>query len=89
MERQENQKEQAIRIAQLIKAAGGDTYYVGGCVRDFLLNKECKDIDIEVHNLEKEKLEQILDSVGTRIEIGKSFGVYNIKGCSIDIALPR
>lgn len=89
MRKQENQKEYAIKIASLINDAGGDTYYVGGCVRDFLLNKECKDIDIEVHNIEKEKLEQILDSVGTRIEIGKSFGVYNIKGCSIDIAMPR
>lgn len=89
MEEVRKQKEMAKKIAVAVKAAGGDTYYVGGCVRDFLLGKECKDVDIEVHGITSEKLESILDGLGSRIEIGKSFGVYNLKGCSIDIALPR
>ena len=85
----EKQYEMAKRIALEVKRAGGDTYFVGGCVRDFLLGKESKDVDIEIHNISQAELEKVLDSIGTRIEIGKSFGVYNIKGCAIDIALPR
>ena len=46
MEEVIKQKEMAKKIAVAVKAAGGDTYYVGGCVRDFLLGKECKDVDI-------------------------------------------
>ncbi len=79
----------AEQIAKAVAKKGGRTYYVGGYVRDRLLQIENKDVDIEVHGISCEKLEAILDSVGTRIEIGKSFGVYNIKGCSLDIALPR
>ena len=89
MEEVVKQKQMAVEIAKLVKQAGGETYYVGGCVRDFLLGKQSKDVDIEVHGIEAEKLECILDSLGKRIEIGKSFGVYNLKGCFLDIALPR
>ena len=77
------------KIATLVKENGGETYFVGGCVRDELLKVECKDYDIEVYNIEPEKLEKLLDQVGTRIEIGKAFSVYNLKGYSVDIALPR
>ncbi len=82
-----------IEIAELIakkaEQVGGTAYYVGGYVRDKLIGKENKDIDIEIHGIKPEILESILDSVGERIEIGESFGIYSIKGCSIDIALPR
>ena len=47
----EKQYEMAKRIALEVKRFGGDTYFVGGCVRDFLLNKESKDVDIEIHNI--------------------------------------
>lgn len=35
-------------LAQQIHDAGGESYYVGGYVRDELLGKESKDIDIEI-----------------------------------------
>lgn len=34
-------------LAQQIHDAGGESYYVGGYVRDELLGKESKDIDID------------------------------------------
>lgn len=77
------------RIAKEVFALGGRAYYVGGCVRDELCGIKSKDIDIEVHGITPQNLEKILDSVGKRIEIGKSFGIYNLKGYSIDIAMPR
>lgn len=82
-------KEISVEIAKAVSAYGGTAYYVGGCVRDALLGIENKDIDIEVHGITPEQLEEILDSIGERISIGSSFGVYNLKGYSVDIAMPR
>lgn len=78
-------RELAMRVAQ----QGGRAYYVGGFVRDFLLGQECKDIDIEVHGIAPAGLCAILDSLGERICIGESFGIFNLKGYSLDIAMPR
>jgi len=76
-------------IAKKVSEAGGEAYYVGGYVRDKLMGRENKDIDIEIHGLYPKKLEAILDSAGKRIEIGESFGIYALKGYGVDIALPR
>lgn len=76
-------------IAEKVAKLGGHTYFVGGCVRDEILGDEIKDFDIEVHGITPSALEEILDSLGERISIGESFGIYNLKGCSVDIAMPR
>ena len=76
-------------VAGKVEACGGRTYFVGGCVRDELLGRAIKDYDIEVHGVTPSCLEEILDSVGERISIGESFGIYNVKGYSVDIAMPR
>ena len=77
------------KIAYKVKEAGGKTYYVGGYVRDKLLGIDNKDIDIEVHGIVPGKLEEILNSLGNKIEYGSSFAIYSLKGYNIDIALPR
>lgn len=82
-------KETAHTLAEMVSSQGGRAYYVGGCVRDAIMGRECKDIDIEVHGLSPQKLEKILDSLGERISIGESFGIFNLKGCGLDIAMPR
>lgn len=82
-------RDTAKKIAEGVAECGGRAYFVGGCVRDELLGRESKDIDIEVHGILPETLERILDGVGTRAEFGKSFGIYNIKGTHVDIAMPR
>lgn len=79
----------AVEIARRVAACGGTTFYIGGCVRDKLRKKENKDVDIEVHGVEPSRLEEILDALGERISIGESFGIYNLKGYSLDIAMPR
>lgn len=79
----------ARRLAELVAEKSGTAYFVGGYVRDRLMKRICKDIDIEVHGISVDALEEILDSLGNRMKIGESFGIYGIKGCSIDIALPR
>lgn len=81
--------EMAERIAEKVSEQGGAAYYIGGFVRDRIRGKENKDVDIEVHGIAPGRLEKILDSLGQRISIGESFGIYNMKGYSLDIAMPR
>lgn len=79
----------AEKIAQCVAEKGGKTYLVGGYVRDLLMGIHSKDIDIEIHGVEPDELEHILDGLGTRTEMGASFGVYGLRGYDIDIAMPR
>ena len=85
--------EKSLNVAQEIALGvanlGGRAYFVGGYVRDLLMNRSTKDIDIEVHGVSDENLCAILDSIGDRICIGESFGIYSLKGLCLDIALPR
>lgn len=89
MSQPDSNPEIACSLARLVSEHGGRAYYVGGYVRDALLHQENKDIDIEVHGLTPRCLETILDSLGERISIGESFGIYSLKGCCVDIAMPR
>lgn len=79
----------AQRIAEAVRDAGGRAYFVGGCVRDRIMGIPVTDLDVEVHGTTPETLESILDDIGGKLQFGKSFGVYSIRGTSIDIALPR
>lgn len=85
----QNDLDMAKNIAERVAARGGHTYFVGGCVRDTILGAENKDIDLEVHGISAECLEEILSSLGTLLIFGESFRVYNLRGYSLDIALPR
>lgn len=84
----EDQK-MAREVARLVAEKGGRTFYVGGYVRDALMGRENKDVDIEVHGISPGCLEEILDSLGQRMTIGESFGIFGLKGYSLDIAMPR
>ena len=84
----EDQK-MAWEIARMVAENGGRAYYVGGFVRDALIHKENKDVDIEVHGITPAVLEEILDGLGERMSIGESFGIFGLKGYSLDIAMPR
>ena len=81
--------EMARRIAEAVRKAGGRTYYVGGYVRDLLLGRDNKDIDIEVHGISVRALEEILDTLGERLTMGASFGVMGLRHYDLDIAMPR
>ena len=76
-------------IAQVVHAHGGKTYYIGGFVRDELLGLPNKDVDVEIHGVPADELYEILTQFGEVITIGKSFGVYSLRGYDIDIAVPR
>ncbi len=76
-------------ILNAIDEAGGTAYFVGGMVRDLLLQKQIKDVDIEVHGLTSDQLQQVLAQLGTVDLVGKSFGVFKLYGLDVDWSLPR
>ena len=76
-------------IAREVERLGGRVYYVGGYVRDQILGRENKDVDIEVHGVEVSDLEALLARFGEVDSIGASFGILSLKGHTLDIAVPR
>jgi len=65
---------------------------IGGFIRDKLLKKDSKDIDIEIYGIESfEILEDILKEFGDVNVVGKSFGVCKLKfhNYDLDFSLPR
>lgn len=85
-----------LQVKTLIKklSKNAEVFVVGGAVRDALLNKHTKDIDIVVRNVAPRTLQRILKSMGSVELVGKTFGVFKWmprgwKGEHIDVALPR
>lgn len=79
----------AEEIAERVHALGGSAYYVGGYVRDRLLGRDSKDIDIEIHGITEDALIELLSDMGETASFGRSFGIHTLRGTGIDIALPR
>ena len=84
-------------VARAVREAGGRALLVGGCVRDGLLAAETggesaaavKDYDIEVFGLQPDVLRRTLAAHFELDLVGVSFGVIKLRGCDIDVALPR
>ena len=75
-----------------LSVKGAKTYYVGGCVRDELLGKENKDIDIEIHHITEDEFVSVAQELGIKIDfVGKSFGFYKdfMDGTDFDFSFPR
>jgi len=76
-----------IEIAKEIKEQGGTAFIVGGFVRDMILKRKSKDIDVEVFGLDADALVAILERHGDVVKCGASFGVFKLG--EYDFALPR
>ena len=73
------------RLAGAIRDEGGRALIVGGWVRDQLLGRDSKDLDIEVFGIEAGRLRAILERFGRVDAVGESFTVYKVGG--IDVSL--
>ncbi len=65
---------------------------VGGYVRDRLLGKEVKDIDLEVYGVHPDKLHSVVKEMFPRVDlVGSSFGILKVYSdeYEIDIGTPR
>ncbi|MFZ5806911.1 MAG: CCA tRNA nucleotidyltransferase [Verrucomicrobiota bacterium] len=65
----------AEKVARKLSDAGFTAYFAGGCVRDFLLGREAKDVDIAT-NATPEDAQKIFKRV-TDLQ-GKAFGVVRV-----------
>ena len=74
-------------IAAAVRERGGRALLVGGCVRDQLLGRAPKDLDLEVFGVDSVSLRSLLDTVGRVDVVGESFAVYKVGG--LDVAIPR
>lgn len=77
------------KLAERVAELGGRAYFVGGIVRDEVMGRPIKDVDIEVHGISETILETVLKEIGKPIRFGSAFGVYSLAGHNIDITLPR
>lgn len=83
-------------VKSAIKTAGGKIYQIGGAVRDEMLGKISKDLDLLVVGLELDELSKLISKFGRVDAVGKSFGILKFtpahfeKGDEpIDISVPR
>lgn len=65
---------EARQIVDRLREAGHQAYFAGGCVRDQLLGKPAKDIDIAT-SARPEEIEACFDKT---VAIGKAFGVIGV-----------
>lgn len=77
-----------------IKKRNGKVYQIGGAVRDELIGKISKDLDLLVTGIETDELQDILSNHGKVDAVGKSFGILKFQpkgqtGEPLDISVPR
>jgi len=77
----------AVELARRLSAAGHDTLFAGGCVRDRLLQRKPKDFDIAT----SARPEQVLKLFPGANEVGAHFGVViaKLRGHFVEIATFR
>ena len=79
--------DRARAMAAAVRRAGGRALIVGGWVRDRLMARESKDIDLEVYGIEASRLRSLFEPFGDVDAVGESFQVYKVG--DIDVSLPR
>jgi tRNA nucleotidyltransferase (CCA-adding enzyme) len=79
--------QEARRIAEAVRTAGGRALCVGGFVRDRLRGLASKDLDMEVFGIAQDALLALLRSLGRVDPVGQAFPVYKLG--HVDVALPR
>ena len=77
----------AAAIAARVARDGGRALIVGGWVRDRLLERPNKDVDLEVFGIPADRLRPLLETFGTVNTVGESFTVYKVE--EVDVSLPR
>lgn len=82
-------RNQTLEVCRLVQTVGGRAWLVGGSVRDAVLGQPLRDVDLEVFGLQPDEL---IAALAPRFDldlVGKSYGIYKLKGTPIDVGLPR
>lgn len=77
----------AVAIVRKLRAAGHETHFAGGSVRDMLLGRKAKDYDIATA-ARPEQVERLFDRT---VAVGKAFGVIRVRigGHELEVATFR
>ncbi|MDR2563150.1 MAG: CCA tRNA nucleotidyltransferase [Prevotellaceae bacterium] len=78
-------------LRQIIKEKNLNAYVIGGYVRDFLLQRPSKDIDIVVEGSGIDLAEQAARILGAKVSVFKNFGtaMFNYKGREVEFVGAR
>ena len=76
------------QVVRLVRQAGGRAWLVGGSVRDLVLGRQPRDLDIEVFGLAPGTLHAVLAEQFSVQFVGKTFGIFKLQGQSVDISIP-
>ena len=82
----------ARQAAKALESEGAKVFAVGGAVRDAMLGKEPKDIDLMVSGKTPAEVQAILSLLPGHVNLtGKDFGVFRYQNdrSEVEIALPR
>jgi poly(A) polymerase len=82
-----NNRQHAEEIVHVLKQSGYEAYFVGGCVRDFILGNASSDYDIVTSALP----DQVIKLFPSTISIGAKFGVIAVivQDCPYEVATFR
>ena len=83
------ERQKIIDVLQILQSYGARPYVVGGAVRDILAGHTMYDLDIEVHAISLEVLQEVLEKFGHVNLVGKSFGVLRWEHSAIEWTVPR
>lgn len=76
------------RIEQTIRRGGGRVWLVGGCVRDLVIGRQPRDLDIEVVGLPPGQVHALLTEHFSVQFVGKAFAVFKLQGLPVDLSIP-
>jgi len=77
--------EKYLPLCERIRDAGGQPYIVGGYVRDMLLGRRPKDVDIVVVGMTSHRIAVLLTDEGGKL-VGDSFPVWTVDGAEVAMA---
>jgi tRNA nucleotidyltransferase (CCA-adding enzyme) len=76
------------KIEQLVRRTGGRTWLVGGSVRDLVLGRQPRDLDIEVTGLPPGQVHALLAEHFSVQFVGKAFEIFKLQGLPVDLSIP-